>query len=154
VRATIAIANQSADAAHGIYQGVNGDTLEIEAEIDPQPSTKFGFKVRQGPSEETVIGGDRAKSVLFVDRTHSGDIGFDSKFPGRQAAPLDVAAGRTLKLHIFVDRCSVEVFGNSGEAVISDLIFPSAGSQRVELYSEGGQVRVVKPDVWRLKSAW
>lgn len=152
----VTVENQSTEAADGLLQskGVRGDTLEIEAEIDPGTATEFGFKVRKGPSEETAIGVDRVKSRLFVDRTRSGDTDFDPKFPGHQAAPLDLVSGTMVKLHIFVDRCSVEVFANDGEAVISDLVFPSLASQGIELYSRGGTARVVKLDVWNLKPAW
>jgi sucrose-6-phosphate hydrolase SacC (GH32 family) len=80
---------------------------------------------------------------LFVDRSRSGDTGFDAKFPGRHAAPLDLTVTKAVKLDIFVDRCSVEVFANDGEVVISDLIFPSPASQEIELYSKGGKARTV-----------
>ena len=151
----VTITHQSAEVADGILRskGANGDTLEIEAEVDPQQSTEFGFKVRKGPSQETVVGFDRAKSVLFVDRTHSGEISFDSKFPGRQEAPLSLVGGEPVALHIFVDRCSVEVFANNGEAVISDLVFPPPTSRGIELYSTG-KAMILNLDIWNLKSTW
>jgi fructan beta-fructosidase len=49
---------------------------------------------------------------------------------------------------------SVEVFGGDGETVLSDAIFPSAGSNGVEFYSRGGEARIVKLDIWKLRSAW
>jgi fructan beta-fructosidase len=150
------IENQNAEAANGLLrsENANGETLEIEAEIDSGSAAEFGFKVRKGSSEETLIGVDRVKSVLFVDRSRSGDTGFDPKFPGRQAAPLDLTVTKAVKLDIFVDRCSVEVFANDGEVVISDLIFPSPASQGIEPYSKGGKARIVNLDVWNLKSVW
>jgi fructan beta-fructosidase len=152
----VVVENQSTGAANRLLnsKGVRGETLEIVAEVQPREATEFGFRVRKGPSEESVVGIDAQKSLLFVDRTGSGDTGFDPKFPGRHTAPLDLPAGQPIKLRIFVDRSSVEVFGNDGEKVISDLIFPSPASQGVEFYSEGGDARVVKLDIWNLKSAW
>jgi len=107
-----------------------------------------------GPSEKTVIGINSQKSVLFVDRTHSGDISFALSFSGRQTTLLDLVVGLPVKLHIFVDRCSVEVFAGNGDRVISDLIFPSRTSQDVDLFSKSGSAKVVKLDIWNLKSAW
>ncbi len=133
---------------------MNGDTLEIRAEIDPGSAAEFGLAVRKGPSEETVIGISWAKSVLFVDRTRSGNVSFDPKFPGRQEAPLNLASRKTVALHIFVDRCSVEVFANDGEVVISDLVFPPSSSRGIELYSKGGKTRIENLDVWNLMSVW
>jgi fructan beta-fructosidase len=133
---------------------VRGDAFEIEAEIDLGQASEFGLQVRKGSEEQTVIGINKKKSELFVDRAHSGITNFSANFPGRHAAPMHLAAGKNVKLHIFVDRSSVEVFGNDGEAVISDRIFPSLTSQGIGLYATGGEARVVKLDVWKLRSAW
>ena len=152
----VEIENQDVAAANRILESkkVRGATLEIQATIDPGNARSFGLQVRKSAREETTIGIDRAKSELFVDRTRSGDTGFDRKFPGRQTAPLTLPKGQSVHLHIFIDRCSIEVFANHGERVISDLIFPSLFSQGIELYSSGGEVKVVKMSIWNLKSAW
>ena len=147
---------QNVTAANRLLKskGVGGETLEILAEIDPGSAAEVGLRVRKGFDEETIIGVDTKQSKLFVDRTRSGDVGFDEKFPGRHAGPIRLADGKSVKLHIFVDRSSVEVFGNDGETVISDGIFPARTSEGMELYSQGGQARIVKLDVWNLRSAW
>ena len=152
----VVVEKQTTRAANRMLESkeVRGETLEIETEVEPGEATEFGLRVRKGPSKETVVGIDREKSELFVDRTRSGDTGFDPKFPGRHTAPMDLADGQLITLRIFVDRSSVEVFGNDGQTVISDLVFPSPTSQGVEFYSKGGEARVVKLDIWNLKSAW
>jgi fructan beta-fructosidase len=152
----VAMRNQSIEGANRILrsQRVVGDTLEIAATIDPAKATSFGFEVRKGAAEQTIIGIDRLKSELFVDRARSGEASFDPWFAGRQTAPLKIDAGRPIELHIFIDRCSVEVFANYGARVMSELIFPSLSSRGIELYSRGGGAKIVKLDVWNLKSAW
>lgn len=50
-----------------------------------------------------------------------------------------------------VDASSVEVFGNGGHPVITDLIFPQPGSVGLEVYSQGGTVRLETLDIWRLE---
>ena len=146
---------QSIDAANRsfIAKGIRGETLEIAADIDFGSATEVGFKVRKGPDEETVIGIDEKQSQLFVDRTRSGHIELGEHFSGRHAGPIQLA-GRIAKFHIFVDRSSVEVFGNDGETVISELIFPTTGSDGLELYSKGGKARILRLDVWKLKSVY
>jgi fructan beta-fructosidase len=134
-------------------QKVEGDTLEIEARIEFGLARTFGIKVRKGASEETAIGIDRGSSILFVDRTHSGNTAFDPHFPGRQSAPLDLGGRTSVDLHIFVDRCSVEVFAGEGAAVISDLIFPAPDSRGIELYADG-EVKNAKLSIWKLTSVW
>jgi fructan beta-fructosidase len=131
---------------------IGGDALLIEAEIDPKDATEIGIKVRKGASEETVIGVDVEKTSLFVDRTRSGRTEFADNFAGRHDGPMHLARGKTVKLSILVDSSSVEVFGNEGEAVISDLIFPSPESRGLELYSKGADARVVRLSVLPIAS--
>jgi fructan beta-fructosidase len=133
---------------------VGGEILEIIAEIDPGSAVEVGLKVRKGPNEETVIGVDTIQTQLFVDRTRSGNGAFDQKFPGRHVAPTHLGQGKSVRLRVFVDQSSVEVFGNDDETVISDCIFPARSSQAIEVYSSGGEARILKLDVWKLRSAW
>jgi fructan beta-fructosidase len=137
-----------------LIRRVRGDALEIIAELDGGNSAEAGIRVRKGKNEATTIGVDWVKQEVFVDRTRSGNTSFDEKFPGRHAGSLFPAGGKRVKLHILVDRSSVEVFVNDGATVISDAIFPSRDSQDIELYSQNGQARIVKLDVWNLQSAW
>jgi len=132
---------------------IHSDAQEITAEIDAGNSSEAGIRVRKGKDEATTIGVDWARQEVFVDRTRSGDIAFDPRFPGRHAGPLLPAGGKQVKLHIFVDRSSVEVFVNDGATVISDAIFPSRESQGIELYSNG-DARLVKLEIWNLRSTW
>ncbi len=131
----------------------SGKALEIIAEFEIGTAAEFGVVVRSKSEERTIVGYDTAKSQLFVDRTHSGKANFHAEFAGRHAAPMQVDKKR-IKLHIFVDTSSVEVFGNEGETVISALIFPSPDSQGVSLYSKGGNVRLIKWESWKLNSAF
>jgi fructan beta-fructosidase len=59
-----------------------------------------------------------------------------------------------VKLHIFVDRSSVEVFANDGEKVMTDRIYPPPGSTGIEMYSIGDAGKVISLTVWPLKSVW
>ena len=91
---------------------------------------------------------------MFVDRTKSGNVTFHPAFAGRHSGPLDLNSEGNIRLRILVDACSVEVFGNSGETVITDLVFPDSNSNKVELYAEGGTCRVVSFQIHALKYVW
>ena len=64
-------------------------------------------------------------------------------------APLALEQGR-VRLQIFVDACSVEVFADGGRTVISDLIFPDSTSRGVELYARGGEATLAFLEVFGL----
>ncbi|MFI2034798.1 GH32 C-terminal domain-containing protein [Streptomyces bottropensis] len=136
-----------------IGPAADGKALDIEAIFSPKDAERFGLKVRTGTAgEETVIGYDTTTQELYVDRTHSGAVNFNSTFPGVQTAPLKAVNGK-IRLRILVDWSSVEVFGGDGEAVITDQIFPDPASQGVQVFAENGSVKLDKATVWQLASA-
>ena len=139
--------------AGGSALSTRGKALEIIAEFQAGTASQFGLKVRTGPGEETLVGYDAPAGEVFVDRTNSGQSSFNNLFPGRQTAPLPAENGR-VKLHIFVDWSSVEVFGGDGQAVITDQIFPMPRSDGLALFANGGNARLVSLHIWQLRSIW
>jgi len=131
---------------------VDGDTLEIEIAFAPATAKQFGIMLRKGPREETTVGFSRPGNTVFVDRTHSGDVGFSKDFPGRQSAPVFDPA--QWSLHIFVDRSSVETFVNGGETVLTDRIYPALESRGIQLFSDSPRTKIVSMRVWKLSSIW
>lgn len=126
---------------------VEGDALEIEIEFGWASFDEAGLILRKGATEETRLG--FAGRAAFVDRTRSGEVAFSRDFPGTQSVSL---SDFRRALHVFVDRASVEVFVNDGDAVITDRIYPSNQSRGVELIA--GTARVEHLRVWRLNSVW
>jgi len=132
---------------------VQGDQLELMVEFAPRSSGTEGVKVLKSDTEATVIGVDRQRGRAFVDRTQSGNVTFHKKFSGVYDAPLAVHDGR-VKLHLFVDASSVEVFVNDGERVFTSLVYPSAASRGVEFFGSMTSARITSLNVWTLKSIW
>ncbi len=132
---------------------LSGQTLELVAEFDGGTAEEFGFKVRKGPGQETVVGYDAQKEVLLVDRSRSGLAGFSDKFAGRHETTLPLSGG-LLGMHVFVDRSSVELFGNGGLVTITDQIFPDPESDAVEVYARGGNATLTSLQAFDLRSTW
>jgi len=102
-----------------------GEVYELEATLTPGAS----IALRRGPREETVLGFRNGE--LFLDRTKSGNVNFDPTFAGVQKAPVRDSA--SVRVRVFVDRSSVEVFANGGESTITDRIFPGPESLGIEV---------------------
>ena len=68
-------------------------------------------------------------------------------------APLDAKDGK-VRLHIFVDQSSIEVFANDGEVTMSALMFPGPESLGIELFSENGEATLANLSAWELDSIW
>ncbi|MER7011386.1 glycoside hydrolase family 32 protein [Saccharopolyspora sp. NPDC000359] len=119
----------------------SGTSLEVLATFQPGAARSFGVDVFAGGGHRTRIGYDVAAQELFVDRTGSGTALISPAFPARHATPL-APTGDRLPLRIIADRSGVEVFAAGGRAVLTDLVFPDRGSDRVHLFADGGNAAV------------
>jgi fructan beta-fructosidase len=147
------VSNAGFSAVNRRLGGIRGNLFEVEAQFRPGSARELGIAVRVGDGQRTRIGYDAPASVVYVDRTESGNVSFHPAFPGRHSAPVSLVQG-IVKLHFFVDRSSVELFVNGGERVITDLIFPDGSGLGFGLYEEGGEAEVMNLKVWRLDSTW
>ena len=93
------------------------------------------------------------KREIYIDRTRSGKTTFSKYFPRRQTAPLAPAAA--MKLNIFLDRSSVEVFANDGAVTMADRVYPGPSDTGLSLFVAGQEEpRVESLRVWRMQSIW
>jgi len=136
-----------------LLSNVKGQSCEIIAEFQVNPvADRFGLRVCVGVQEATTIGYNVKQAKLFVDRTYSGQSDFHPSFASLHLADLILNKDIVL-LHIFVDRTSVEVFGNDGLVVFSESIFPSEQNQGLELFTEGSTVTLNSLDIYQLNFA-
>ncbi len=135
-----------------LFKGLKGNAIDLELDLDVTKAGKVRIGLLQSKKEETIIEYDVSSSTLFFDRRRSGDASFHKSFAMTQSITLQAPNGR-LKLRIFVDWSSVEVFGGDGEVMLTNLVFPSEESQGLEL-STDGTVYVHKAKVSPLRSVW
>jgi fructan beta-fructosidase len=129
-------------------------SFEIIAEFKRASATSFGIRIFWGKKCWVKIGYDNNNRRVFLDRTNSGLTDFHDNFSGIHYAPLNIPLEKNLYLHVIVDRCSIEVFVNHGEAVITDLIFPEGPEVKIKLFSVGGEVIAKSLEIFTLKSVW
>lgn len=132
------------------------NTYEFEAvyEITPGVDQKVGFNLCVSSTNKMILGYDAKTSNVFIDRTKSGYVNFNSKFPRIVRAPIQLNENK-IKFHVFVDQLSVEVFVNEGELVLTSLMFPNPYFQKgIELFSENAPSILESFNAWELKSIW
>lgn len=132
-----------------VLDGIQGNSLELEVEINPTQASQFGVKVCLSPNgeEQTRIYYDATDKKLKIDTTKSGG---DS--PSTiEGGPLNLVENEPLKLRIFVDKSVVEVFANEGRQAVMRRIYPARpDSLRVALFSAGSAIEVPKVHAWQL----
>ncbi|MFJ4210580.1 GH32 C-terminal domain-containing protein [Paenarthrobacter sp. NPDC089675] len=112
----------------------------------------MGLKVLGNGTESAKVGYAPASGRLFVDRTNSGNENFHPAFASVDDVPVQLVNGK-LKLRLYVDRASVEVFAQDGLATLTDQVFPAAGATSISLFSEGGTAHLESLTVTPLNKA-
>ena len=129
--------------SENLFNGLTFEQFELNFSCEFQEDACFEFAVRKSEREETIIGYDHRSKSLYVDRSCSGEVQFHPAFGCRHEVLLPDLSNE-LKLNIFVDTCSVEIFIQNGEEVITDLIFPEATSNGISLNVIQGKINIIE----------
>ena len=130
------------------------NTFEIVATFElKNDSADFGMNFCVIGDKKMILGYNSRTSTLYLDRRTCGNVSFNSSFPRKVTAPLMPLNGK-IKLHVFVDQSSVEVFANDGEIVMSALMFPDTKTTDMQLFSTNGDVNLLDFTAYRLNSIW
>ena len=126
---------------------------EVSIEFEHQGADSFGMTIESSNEEKTTISYDVKREVLSVDRSESGDNSFSDSFAAVQEASLNVVDNK-VKLQVFIDTSSIEVFGNDGEIAVTNLIFPKNQINKLKLFSVNGSTKVNEFKITDLSSIW
>ncbi len=114
--------------------------------------TEVAFELRKGSAHETRVGYDAKRNTYYIDRTRSSNALSGSEFASRHEAPaLSLSRDGVIRMHILLDRSSVELFGNHGLVAITDLIFPDRSDDGTGAYVDGDPPKIVSLDIWTLQ---
>ncbi|MDX8341631.1 glycoside hydrolase family 32 protein [Draconibacterium sp. IB214405] len=118
---------------------VSGDCLHIIGEFDLKTSDSFGFMLRHSnKSNGTEILYSVKRGTLTV-------LGSTVPLP---------AKNNKIKLEILLDRTSIEIYANDGQAVVSNCFTPNEKAVDAVLYTNGGELGIEKLDVYEMNSIW
>lgn len=129
------------------FQNIKGDVYEMILSADMTASKTFSVKLRTSASQETVLSYDKEAKVLKLNRDKSG-----AALLGEREAALPLVNNK-LKLHIFVDNSSVEIFANDGSVVMSSRIYPDKNSVGIK-FGSVGTTKLEQLDFYTLKSIY
>lgn len=101
----------------------NQGAYEVEILIQNAGASKIAFCLLNDKGEKVSMYYDLNRKQFVMDRSESGTVDFSKDFPAVTVAPANV--DKELVLRLFVDRSSIEAFGEDGKFVMTNLVFPS-----------------------------
>ena len=126
----------------------------LEFDLTDGAAANVGVELSNSKGERYRIGYDVAKNQFFSDRTKSGDISFSDKYAATVHNAPRFSAEKTLRLHLYFDVASAELFADDGSTVMTELYFPSEVFSRASVFAEGGKARLTKASAWQLNRIW
>ena len=113
--------------------GISAELFEIKCEIEPAGASDVGFVLR---------GNELLYSVKDKTITCKG-----------RKADASLVCGR-IKLHILVDRTSIEIFINDGRMSLFRCFPLDTQNRSLEVFARNGDAKINKMKLYKLKSIW
>lgn len=131
------------------------DPMEIILESKITEGSVFGIRLKNDFGEDYVFKYDDWQKHFMGDRTKAGTHPrhHTKNYNDLSRMPY-MAKNRQLKLHIFWDVSTFEVFVDNGREAFSQLLYPREPFSTIELLSFGGDTRIKSLKMFDLKSIW
>lgn len=125
--------NLKVKAGDDPLKGIQGDQYEIQAEFDIETARAFGFMLRGRMIKYTL-----STNELNCDGQKAKVVPIDGK----------------IKLQIFLDTTSIEVFANDGRIYISRFIVFDINNHDISLFVNGGTTGLPSLKLHAMRSIW
>lgn len=127
----------------------NDGICEVQVDFDAKKASTVVMELANKSGDKVLMTYDAGARTLSFDRRLSGIVDFSESFPAVTVAPSREAEGN-ISLRIFVDRSSIEVFGNDGRFVMTNLVFPNTPYSVISISAEGGNAKLSNLKVYSL----
>lgn len=129
----------------------NSGVCEILADVEALSADSVTITLSNKAGEKVIMTYNKAAHSLSFDRRKSGIVDFSENFPAVTEAPTFENNGR-ISLRIYVDRSSIEVFGNDGRFAITNLVFPTEPYTTLSVAADGGKARMNSLRIYSLST--
>jgi len=121
--------------------GVKGNVGELLVEVDTKKSKKFALELCTNGKEKTVFSYDEDTKVVTLDRDMT-DAG------GKGVRQAELTPFEILKLRIYLDKSSIEIFINDGEFVMSTRVYPQKDSTDIVFVPQTETLELLSVDYY------
>ena len=123
--------------------GISGNCIELSFDLLNGNYSKAGIEVLTGKNEKTLIYYDQKEKAMVVDVENSGIKvkAYEETEYNKRLANVDFI-NDVIKLRVFIDVCSIEVFINDGMYSMTSLVFPTEGDG-ISFFSEDDSATIM-----------
>jgi sucrose-6-phosphate hydrolase SacC (GH32 family) len=132
------------------HKGSGG--LELQLDLDAADARLITLEIANRLGQQVQFRINRELERYELDRSRSGEVGFNPNFAHDQYATLKIP-GNALSLHVFIDSASIEIFTDDGQTEMTAVAFPSAPFDTLTL-SADQPIQVKSGALRTLRSIW
>ncbi len=112
----------------------------------------YNFEFSNSLNEKVIIGYNKDKNHIFLDRTKSGKVDFEKGFASVNFAPR-LSNAEKIGLSVYVDKSSFEIFADNGLSILTGVVFPNEDFTKIKVISSKGAT-LKKASYTPLNSIW
>ncbi len=138
-----------------VPQGTTAASAEVDVEfvVTPGSVTDVALELTNSAGDRYRVGYDAAAKQFYSDRTATPQ-GFSPSFASAVHRAPRISADSIVRMHLYLDRASVELFADGGATALTDIVFPSQDFATLRLVVRGAPVTLQYANVSGLRSIW
>ena len=131
------------------------EPLEIVLDASISEGAVFGVRLKNDFGEDYIFQYDNWQKQFTGDRTNAGTVPghLNNSYNKMSQMPYKVKNNK-LKLRIYWDVSTFEVFVDNGKETFSQLFYPREPFSTLELFSFGGDTEIETLQLYDLESIW
>ena len=154
---TTTLKEQRLDGDQTLHVPRGGSVAMSEVDLEFVPSlagqSAVAIELTNEAGEVYRVGYDVSSKRFFSDRTALPHA-FSDKFAAAVHYAPRIVADSAVRLHLYIDRSSVELFADGGATALTDLVFPSSDFTAMKVSVTGPAVRLRYATISSLRSIW
>jgi fructan beta-fructosidase len=117
-------------------KGLTDVQFPFVVNMSEQPISSFTISLSNNLGEHIDFGFDSTTNQYFIDRTAAGFNGFNNEFAAKHVAPRISQSKLQNRFKVIVDKTSIELFGDFGLTVMTDIFFPTTPYDKISVQSK------------------
>ena len=127
--------------------------VDLEFVVRPGDTTDVALELSNDAGEAYRVGFDAAARRFYSDRTATPKK-FSDKFATAIHYAPRIATDSIVRMHLYIDRASVELFADGGATALTDIVFPTTDFTRMRLVTRGKSVQLRYATMSSMRSIW
>ena len=144
--------NKNIGANNSNFKLPSDGICEIDLSFEATNNDLITFTLSNSKGEKVIMKYDSKNRTMSFDRRESGIVDFSQKFPAVTVSPTFEKDGK-INLRIFIDRSSIELFGNNGQFVMTNLVFPNEPYSNLSINSKNGNAKLTDLKIYSINTS-